>query len=414
MEQASILICEDEILVARDVKRSLEEFGYQVVGIATCPEDAIKLAEDFKPDLALMDINLNSSVNGIQVAGTLREHFDIPSIFLTAYADSDTVDDAKQTQPLGYLLKPFNDRELFTTIETGISRIREQKNTLMEIKKDFQLICEDGVIEKTVDYVRQIANTEKHAAYRRILTRVARELSSDVFVVIKQLEKLCTSNKLPKRLEEAARTAFIHQEYIAYFLESLERMGEEELLALQTVSIENVILEAMAASSAPMQKDTFFATTFCNKSLFVMADRKAIKKALLHLFSNAKQACTSTPIINLGTSLSYVDSPERFNPKAEAGWYVEVKITDYGTGMDQELIEQAFEPLYTSSDDGFHWGLGLPTVDNIIQRHGGWIKIESTKEMETSVSIFLPEVKKDAVSAVNEVEQENEAQRQIA
>jgi two-component system cell cycle sensor histidine kinase/response regulator CckA len=122
-----ILVVEDESIVAQDLKDRLETMGYDVVGIAGTACDAISKAGDLCPDLALMDIRLGGNGDGIEAAGTLRMRHDIPSIYITAYADEETLGRARATEPLGYLVKPFQDRELHASIEMGIHRHKAEK-----------------------------------------------------------------------------------------------------------------------------------------------------------------------------------------------------------------------------------------------------------------------------------------------
>jgi len=117
-----ILIVEDEIIVALSLERSLGSFGYDVVGLATKGSDAIRIAEELRPDIALIDINLEDEIDGIDVAERLREIGDIPFVYLTSYSGDDILERAIQTRPYGYLTKPARPREIYTTIETVLHK----------------------------------------------------------------------------------------------------------------------------------------------------------------------------------------------------------------------------------------------------------------------------------------------------
>jgi DNA-binding NarL/FixJ family response regulator len=107
-----LLIVEDQQLVALDLKGVLTEMGYEVVGLAANPESAIALAREHHPDLALMDINLGGPVDGIATAERLQREFGVPSVFVTAYDDERTLGSAAIAEPYGYVLTPFQAREL--------------------------------------------------------------------------------------------------------------------------------------------------------------------------------------------------------------------------------------------------------------------------------------------------------------
>lgn len=122
MAGEQIFIVEDERIVAEDLKRILERLGYQVVGSAASGDEAIKKVDAAKPHLVLMDIRIQGSLDGIDVAEHVAANLDVPVIYLTAYADETTVDRAKGTLPAGYILKPFEERSLKTTIELALYR----------------------------------------------------------------------------------------------------------------------------------------------------------------------------------------------------------------------------------------------------------------------------------------------------
>jgi CheY-like chemotaxis protein len=120
MNQAKILIVEDEFVVADDIEARLLDLGYAVAGKANSGAEAIELAESHSPDLVLMDIHLRGLMDGITAATEIRQRFKLPVVFLTAYADESTLERAKVAEPFGYILKPFEDRELRTNIEIAV------------------------------------------------------------------------------------------------------------------------------------------------------------------------------------------------------------------------------------------------------------------------------------------------------
>ena len=125
MSTPRILIVEDEILSAENIQDILLGFGYEVPGIAVTGEEALQKAEECSPNLVLMDIKLkDSGLDGIETVEQLRRRCDIPVIYLTAYADTDTVTRAKVTEPYSYIFKPVNARELQTNIEMALYKHR--------------------------------------------------------------------------------------------------------------------------------------------------------------------------------------------------------------------------------------------------------------------------------------------------
>ncbi|MGB9977663.1 response regulator [Methanobacterium sp.] len=121
----NILIVEDESIVALDIQDKVERLGYDVLAVVSSGENAIEEVKKSQPDLILMDIVLKGKIDGIETAGQIREHFDIPIIYLTAHSDNQTLARAKITGPFGYLVKPFVDSELRSAIEDVLYK---QKN----------------------------------------------------------------------------------------------------------------------------------------------------------------------------------------------------------------------------------------------------------------------------------------------
>ncbi len=139
-----ILIVEDEAIVACDLQSRLESFGYEVVGIAVSGEQAVRLAAASSPDLVLMDIQLRGPHDGIQVAEQLRAEHRVGIIFLSAHSSEDMLTRAKLTEPLAYLLKPYQERELEISIDVALYKrqaervrdelIRQLEQALAEVK----------------------------------------------------------------------------------------------------------------------------------------------------------------------------------------------------------------------------------------------------------------------------------------
>ncbi len=136
-DKKRILVVEDEGIIAKGIKSSLETLGYAVTSWVTTGEDAIQTVEKNPPDLVLMDIVLQGELDGIEAAKQIYSRFAVPVVYLTAYADESTLERAKVTQPFGYLLKPFEDRELNTSIEIALYKHQVEKK-LKESEKRFK------------------------------------------------------------------------------------------------------------------------------------------------------------------------------------------------------------------------------------------------------------------------------------
>ncbi|MCJ7808931.1 MAG: GAF domain-containing protein, partial [Desulfobulbaceae bacterium] len=149
MPKEKILIVEDERVVAMDIQNRLKDMGYFVCGLASSGEDAVNKASELQPDLVLMDIILKGEMDGIDAAGQIRERFNIPVVYLTAFSDEKTLQRARLTGPYGYILKPFDDSELRSNIEMALykgvmdARIDRLNRIISAIRSVNQLIVKE-------------------------------------------------------------------------------------------------------------------------------------------------------------------------------------------------------------------------------------------------------------------------------
>ncbi|MFW5799987.1 MAG: PAS domain S-box protein, partial [Spirochaetota bacterium] len=143
MAELNILIVEDEAIVAEDIHYMLKSLNYNVVGKCSYGEEAIKEAESKHPGLILMDIMLKGEMDGIEATSYIQNKLDIPVIYLTAYSDDKTLQRAKLTKPYGYLTKPFEKKDLYTTIEIALYKYGMEKQ-LIESEKKYRTLFEDS------------------------------------------------------------------------------------------------------------------------------------------------------------------------------------------------------------------------------------------------------------------------------
>ncbi|MFH1196625.1 MAG: PAS domain S-box protein [bacterium] len=140
-DKTNVLIVEDELIVGIDLKKTLERNGLNVIGSASTSSDAINFVKTISPDIILMDIMLKDSKDGVYTAEAIHSFTDIPVIFLTAFSDEDTIARAKQTSPYGYILKPFNEKELLISIEITLYKHSMEKR-LKESEEKYKRLIE--------------------------------------------------------------------------------------------------------------------------------------------------------------------------------------------------------------------------------------------------------------------------------
>ncbi len=152
MSKNNILVVEDEAIVSKDIQQSLKKLGYNIVGAAATGEKAIELAMKHKPDLVLMDIMLKGDMSGIEAAEKIKENIKIPVIYLTAYADENTLAKAKVTEPYGYIIKPFKEIDLHTSIEMALYKHTKEREVIKE--RDFLYALVENKDDEGVIFVK--------------------------------------------------------------------------------------------------------------------------------------------------------------------------------------------------------------------------------------------------------------------
>ena len=160
MQDRSILIVEDEQIVATELREILTSLGYRIAAAAATGSEALARTEETQPDLILMDIRIKGKMDGIETAGKVADRWDIPVIYLTAHADKETLRRAKLTGPMGYVLKPFSERELLIAIEIAIYK-HEMERELKEQKQRLSAMLDsigDAVIATDADGLVTLVN----------------------------------------------------------------------------------------------------------------------------------------------------------------------------------------------------------------------------------------------------------------
>ncbi|MEK6479381.1 response regulator [Catalinimonas sp. 4WD22] len=189
MAKVKILIVEDELLAAEDIKEQLEEAGYEVTGIARSYEGALKLFKQELPDLVLLDIQLDGEKNGIAVASTINKLTKVPIIYITGSAEDNLLEQAKNTQPVTFVLKPFRAKEFITNVDLAIENFARQ-NTKDHLLLDNAVFIptSDGGHEKVLK--DDILYVEGDGSYTSLITKYGKKYDITLYLskLIPQLE----------------------------------------------------------------------------------------------------------------------------------------------------------------------------------------------------------------------------------
>ena len=151
MSKVRILIIEDEMIIAEDMRDMLEGLGYEVVGVTGEPDEAKRLLATLQPDVTLVDITLGVKQDGLALGQHIRETYDDPFIFCTSHADKGTIEEAKLSNPDGYLVKPFDEKDLYSSIEIALSNYahRQDEAPLTDDSMNEGLFIKEAIFVKT-------------------------------------------------------------------------------------------------------------------------------------------------------------------------------------------------------------------------------------------------------------------------
>jgi signal transduction histidine kinase len=404
--QGRILVVEDERIVARDLAGALLELGYAVPGTVATGEEAIERARDLRPDVVLMDIRLPGAIDGIQAAASIREQCHIPVIYLTAHSDDETLRRAMQTEPLGYLVKPFSPPQLRCAIEIALHR-REINARLRERQQwlSARLRCGEGAAggedsdAPRVSYLNLVAEAlagwrlgeaeferrlaehiEELEAANRELENFTCSVARDLRGPLRGIDGLSQSliedhaaNLGPeglKTLNQVRQTAGRMRQVI----DNLLLLSIDDLLLLSRVSkaeprknlvdLSSIATDVVAELRQSIPQRT--VKVILEKDVRVEGDASLLRIVLENLLGNAWKFTSQVEHARI-----------EFGAIDREGNQV-CFVRDNGAGFDMKQADQLFVAFHrldsASQFDGN--GLGLAIAQRAINRHGGRIWAE--------------------------------------
>ena len=525
-----ILVVEDERIVAASLCKRLQNLGYDVPAVAHTGADALVLTEQLRPDLVLMDIRLEGEMDGVQAATEIRSRFQIPVVYLTAYSNKEVLDRAKVTAPYGYILKPYEDRELHVVVETALAKHRSDRqlqqrerwlatilksigdgvlalspegrvtflNALAEqltgwtseeasglpLAEVFQLM--DAVTHQPIQPLQpagdqtgtlpvgaagpgrpgltvllaarngthrlieacttpladegganlgsvlvfrdlterkkleeQLLQAQKMEAMGRLAGGVAHDFNNVLTVVncysellLRILPSQDQSREYAAEIAAAGkRAAGLTQQLLAY--------SRKQVLHPRVIEVNELVNSMKQMLTRVIGEDIELSTTLTADRCQVLADPTQVEQVIMNLCVNARDAmptggklAITTDRVNCGgvsvdketgrpgdketlegpsVSLS-PGLPVSLPTKVQPGAYIRIAVTDSGCGMDAETQAHIFDPFFTTKDPGKGVGLGLATVQGVVQQSGGTIQVQSTPGQGTTFTVYLPAV----------------------
>ena len=384
VRNARLLLVEDESIVALDVADQLASLGYQVTAIAASGEEAVEKATELRPQLVLMDIMLKGEMDGVAASAQILETLDIPVVFLSALSDADTLDRAKRTGPFGYLLKPFDERELHVAIECAIWRHEMEREAAA----------------KKARFEEQLRETQKMEAVGQLIAGVAHNFNNALAVVLGNIELMQLATPDDGNLGDARAAASRAAE-----------MVKQLLLFTRHTSYKHEVMDirSLVHNVAAMCRGTFDRKIAINFEagdgvVAVAGDVAQLRQTILNLSLNARdslgdvQNSDGSPRIDFKVEpLHFVTEDQLRHPLAEVGDYVRISVADNGSGMEEVVQRRIFEPFFSTKEVGKGTGLGLSSVYAIVHEHLGWVECSSSWGKGSTFSVYLPALDPDTV-----------------
>jgi len=347
MANAQILVVEDEGIVAMDIQKRLERLSYSVPAVVDTGEDAIKKAGETHPDLVLMDIHLKGEMTGIEAAEQIRNAYNIPVLYLTAYADDETLERAKITEPYGYILKPFKDRELHSNIDIALHKHKIDRELRSSMK----------ALEQANRELKNYAYTISHDLRDPLGTIQA----FSEFVLHEYMDKLDErgENQLAMLQKSVSRIVELIEDLLIL---SRIGMGYIEVETVDLNALLNEITSELSAQIAACGGEVVATGQLPTISAF----RVWMKELLLNLIEN-------------GLTLNKSEKPRvevSCDDREKENDYL-FMVKDNGIGIEEENQARIFNLVDTPLLEFGNVAVGLAICKRIVTEFGGTIGVES-------------------------------------
>lgn len=393
MNPIKILVVEDEVIVAEDIAGRLKKLGYAVAGTVSSGEEAIQKAAETQPDLVLMDIVLKGEMDGVTASEQIRNNTDIPTVFLTAYADEKTLQRAKLTDPFGYIVKPFQQNDLRVAIEIAVHR--------HEIETKMRKALEASEASRE-------ATEEKARRQNQYISMAAHELRNPLNTILISAELLELDRTRTGDESKAKSLRLVHSatQKMNQLIDDMLFMGRAESgrlkcnpLPINVVEFCHELLEQLRLGNEEKHQLILIQSDVTSAIL----DQKLLYGILSNLIVNAiKYSPDGGKIIlelayqlndkETVSSLSDECDDENYYHKNLKSPLIIFRVKDEGIGIPETELRKIFEMFYRCKNTGKIKGngLGLTIVKKAVELHGGSIWCESKVGVGTTFTVALP------------------------
>jgi len=403
MPKTRVMLVEDERIVALNLQQRLVKLGYEIAAVAPSGERALQEIARSRPDVVLMDINIEGEIDGIETAARIPPDHQAPVIYLTAYSEEATLERAAATKPYGYLLKPFSERELHATIQMVLERrradiiLRENEQRLaselnertkaLRAETQQRLAAEAAVRQQELE--AQLRRVQKMDAIGQLTGGIAHDFNNLLTVIIGNLDRLGEivgpASEQAKLADNALKAALRGSELTSRLLAFARRQP----LSPQAINLNTRLPDMIAMLGRTLGETIQIETSLAPDLWIADADPSQVEDALVNLALNGRDAMPQGGVLSIETRNVTLDADYTARAiEVSPGEYVALSVTDGGSGMTPEAVERAFEPFFTTKKKGT--GLGLSMVYGFAKQSRGHVRIYSELGHGTTVTLYLP------------------------
>ncbi|MEG4857349.1 ATP-binding protein [Microcoleus sp. K1-B6] len=396
MNPIQILVVEDEVIVAQDIAGRLKKLGYAVTATVSSGEEAIQKAIETPPDLVLMDIVLKGDMDGVTAAEKIRTNRNVPTVFLTAYADEQTLQRAKLTDPFGYIIKPFQQNDLRVAIEIALHRHE------METKMRESL--------KAAEAVRESVEEKSHRQ-NQYISMAAHELRNPLNAILISAELLDLDRTRSSDESQVRTLRLVHSatQKMNQLIDDMLFMGRAESgqlkcnpLPINLIEFCQNLLDQLQLGNEAKHKLTLIPSDVTS----AMLDQQLLHGIISNLIVNAIKYSPNGGQVTLELECRqaregdkehiFCLSPQCLFPNSQFTNIntplLIIRIRDEGIGIPETEVGKIFEMFYRCKNTGKIKGngLGLTIVKKAVELQGGAIACESKMGVGTTFTVTLP------------------------
>jgi len=348
-----VLIVEDESIIAMELENHVRRMGYDVIGPVSTGDAALEQVGNFHPDIVLMDIRIQGDKDGIETAEAIRSRFNMPVIYLTAHADERTIQRAKITEPLGYLVKPLRAHELQAAITVALHK-HKMNEALEQQRRDFLAMLTHDIknpLHLVLGYADLLAEDLKPAGMNQAENLLG-QLRANIFTIAE-----LTTNYSMALAIEGGRFPMVR-------------------MPLQVNELLRQVTEKYAAEAS--NRGLSLETQMSHELPPIAGDGSALERVIANLVYNALRFTPRGGRVTLTSAL--------------CDGAVVLSVSDTGRGVPPEEIPLLFEKYWQhrSDADKKGSGLGLFIVKSLVEAHGGKVEVESVPGQGTCFRVILP------------------------